>query len=148
MDEFEDIIRDILENDTVQSMKKYRQHCNINCFEHSYNVARICYNVAKKFRLDYVAVARAGMLHDLFLYDWHAPKNGRKGFHAFTHGKCACSNASRLFNLTKKEQDMIKKHMWPVTPVPPKSIEGFLLTFVDKYCAVMESIESLKKSKE
>lgn len=148
MGEFEDIIKDIVENDTVQSMKKYRQHCNVSCFEHSYNVARVCYRVAKKFGLDYVSVTRAGMLHDLFLYDWHAPKGERKGFHAFTHAKCACRNATRLFNLTKKEQDMIEKHMWPVTIIPPKSIEGFLLTFVDKYCAIMESIDSFKKRKK
>ena len=145
MGEFEEIIKDIVENDTVQSMKKYRQHCNVSCFEHSYNVARMCYSIAKKFRLDYVSITRAGMLHDLFLYDWHAPKEGRKGFHAFTHGKCACRNAMKLFDLTKKEQDMIKKNMWQVTIIPPKSIEGFLLTFVDKYCAILESIGRLKR---
>ena len=39
--------------------------------------------------LDYVSVARAGMLHDLFLYDWRKRENGRKGLHAFTHPKSA-----------------------------------------------------------
>ena len=145
MDEFEDIIKDIVSNDTVLSMKKYRQHFSTNCFEHSYNVARMCYNIAKKFKLDYISITRAGMLHDLFLYDWRDPKVDRKGFHAFTHGECACRNAKKIFNLSEKEQDMIKKHMWPVTLIPPKSIEGFVLTFVDKYCAVKETIDGLKK---
>lgn len=40
---------------------------------------------------------------------------------------------------------MIKKHMWPVTPVPPKSIEGFILTFADKYSASLESLEYYMK---
>lgn len=39
---------------------------------------------------------------------------------------------------------LIKKHMWPVTVAFPKSIEGFILTFVDKYCALSESFEILK----
>ncbi|MBP5426299.1 MAG: hypothetical protein J6Y29_00120 [Clostridiales bacterium] len=145
MNEFEDIIKDILENETVRSMRNYRQHFNIDCFEHSYNVAKICYTIAKNFNLDYVSIARAGMLHDLFLYDWRAPKVNRKGFHAFTHGKSACKNASELFDLSEKEKDMIIKHMWPVTPLPPKSVEGLILTFVDKYCAIKESIICVKK---
>ena len=34
--------------------------------------------------------------------------------------------------------------MWPVTIAFPKSLEGFILTFVDKYCAMSESFEILK----
>ena len=45
---------------------------------------------------------------------------------------------------TDKEKDIIEKHMWPVTVAFPKSIEGFILTFVDKYCALSESFEILK----
>ena len=84
------------------------------------------------------------MLHDLFLYDWRVRQPGRKGLHAFTHGMTACENASKLFDLNDKEKDMIIKHMWPVTVDFPRSIEGFILTFVDKYCAMQESFEVLK----
>ena len=79
------------------------------------------------------------MLHDLFLYDWRKRQPDRKGLHAFTHGKTACENALKLFNLNKKEQDIIIKHMWPVTLTPPKSREGFILTVVDKYDALKQS---------
>ena len=144
MDEFHEIVDEIIKNDMVLEMKKYRQHCDVSCFTHCLNVSYTCYKVAKKLGLDYVSIARAGMLHDLFLYDWHAEKGDRKGYHAFTHGKCALDNAMKVFKLNEKEKDMIKKHMWPVTPIPPKSIEGFILTFVDKYCAVKESIYYLK----
>ena len=95
--------------------------------------------------MDYKSAARAGMLHDFFLYDWRI-KNGRKGLHAFTHGKTACKNASELFELSEKEKDMIIKHMWPVTPQFPKSKEGFILTFIDKHCALAEAIKVLKKN--
>ena len=141
--EFDDIIRNIIENQKVQEMKKYKQHYETSTFDHCYMVSYYCYKVCKKLKLDYKSAARAGMLHDFFLYDWRI-KNGRKGLHAFTHGKTACKNASELFELSEKEKDMIIKHMWPVTVEFPKSIEGLILTFVDKYCAMSESFEVLK----
>ena len=148
MDEFKEIVKDIIANDTVLKMKEYRQHCDIDCFAHCYFVSYTSYKVAKKLGLDYVSIARAGMLHDMFLYDWHAPKGDRKGFHAFTHGKCACKNAEKVFKLSEKEKDMIIKHMWPVTPVPPRSIEGLILTVIDKHCTLVETMRYvLKKHK-
>lgn len=142
--EFQNIIKELIENDTVQEMKKYRQHYETSCFEHCYTAAYYCYLICKKYNLDYKSATRAAMLHDLFLYDWRKRQPDRKGLHAFTHGKIACENACRLFNLNEKEKDIIIKHMWPVTIEFPKSIEGFVLTFVDKYCAISESLEVLQ----
>ena len=141
--EFQNIINELITNDTVQQMKNYIQHYETTCFEHCYVAAYYCYLICKKYNLDYRSATRAAMLHDLFLYDWRI-KNGRKGLHAFTHGKLACKNASELFDLNDKEKDIIIKHMWPLTIAFPKSIEGFVLTFVDKYCAVSESLEVIK----
>ena len=142
-EEFQEIIKELITNETVQQMKNYRQHYETTCFEHCYIAAYYCYIICKKYNLDYRSATRAAMLHDLFLYDWRI-KNSRKGFHAFTHGKLACKNASELFDLNEKEKDIITKHMWPVTISFPKSIEGFILTFVDKYCATSESLEVMK----
>lgn len=136
--EFDNIISDIIINPTVQQMKKYRQHFNTSCFEHCYIVALICYKIAKKLNWDYISLTRAAMLHDLFLYDWRKRENGRKRFHAYRHGNIACQNATKIFSLTKKEQDIIKRHMFPVTLIPPNSKEGLLLTIIDKYCALIE----------
>lgn len=118
-------------------MKNYKQHFNTSCYEHCYLVAYYCYLICKKFNLDYISATRAAMLHDLFLYDWR-DKNSHSRFHAFHHGKTACLNACKVFDLSPKEQDMIVKHMWPVTFAFPSSIEGFILTFVDKFCALRE----------
>lgn len=138
--EFELIIKDLLEDKTVLKMKNYFQHCNTSCYEHCYKVSYFSYLICKKFNWDYRSVARGAMLHDLFLYDWRVPKKFReeKGLHAFTHGRISCQNASKLFDLNEKEKDMITKHMWPLTVVPPKSKEGYILTIVDKYCALLE----------
>ena len=144
--EFQNIIKNLIENETVQKMKNYRQHNNTSCFDHCYAVAYYCFIICKKYDLDYYSATRAAMLHDLFLYDWRKRQSNRKGFHAFTHGKLACKNACNLFELNEKEKDIIIKHMWPLTIAFPKSFEGFVLTFVDKYCATSEFFEEFKSN--
>lgn len=140
--EFEEIIKDIISNQTVQMMKSYRQHFNISCYEHCYRTAYYCYRICKYMHWDYKAVTRAAMLHDLFLYDWRV-KNNRKGFHAFTHPKTAYINAKKLFKLNDKEKDIIIKHMWPVTLTLPKYKESYVLTLMDKFSAIKEGIDSI-----
>lgn len=143
--EFDFIIQDLVSNKTVQKMKLYKQHYDTSCFEHCKNVAYYSYLLCKKYHLDYVSVARAGMLHDLFLYDWRLRQDGRKGLHAFTHPKTALTNATKLFTLNKKEKDIILKHMWPVTFFHfPKYKESYIITLVDKYCAIQESINAYR----
>ena len=102
--EFYNTIQDLISNETVQKMKNYRQHYDTSTFEHCFNVAFISYKICKKLGLDYKAAARAGMVHDLFLYDW---RNSSKLLnlerkHAFIHPKIALENASKLFDLTNK----------------------------------------------
>lgn len=147
IEEFDLIIEDLISNETVQKMKIYKQHYDTSCFEHCKNVAFYSYLICKKYHLDYISVARAGMLHDLFLYDWRKRENGRKGLHAFTHPKTALQNALKLFPLNEKEIDIILKHMWPVTLRFPKYAESYIITFVDKYCAIQESIKAYKAKK-
>ncbi len=142
------IISDLLDQEKVQEMKHYRQHYNINCFEHCLFVSYNTYLICKKHHLDYISGARAGMLHDLFLYDWRKRENGRRGLHAYTHPKVALKHASTFLNLNDKEKDMILKHMWPVTPAIPKYKETFVITFVDKYFAVAEAFIKTNNNKE
>ena len=139
--EFYTILNDIISNETVKKMKNFRQHYDTSTYEHCLNVSYISYKICKKLKLDYKAAARGAMLHDLFLYDWRANRNlsSLTRAHAFVHPKIALDNASKLFDLTKKEKDIIVKHMWPVTLKLPKYPESFIVTFVDKYSAVKES---------
>ena len=143
--DFDLIIDDLVSNETVQKMKNYKQHYDTSCFEHCKNVAYYSYLICRKFNLDYISVARAGMLHDLFLYDWRLRQDGRKGFHAFTHPKTAFKNASTLFTLNNVEKDIILKHMWPLTISLPHYKESFIVSFVDKYCAIYESYKAYEK---
>lgn len=137
-EEYMSIVKDIIENDLVNQMKQYRQHFTVSCFDHCLYVSYNLYLLCKKHKLDYISAARAGLVHDLFLYDWRKRQEGRKGLHAYTHPKTAYENAKKIFNLNKKEKDIILKHMWPVTLAIPRYKETFLMTYVDKYFAYSE----------
>lgn len=146
-EEFLNIIDDLLKNEKVEQMKKYRQHCDVSTYEHCLNVAYLNYMICKKLKLDYVSAARAGMLHDLFLYDWREkrPKYKFTDKHAFKHPKIALKNAKKVTNLNQKEEDIIVKHMWPVTIKLPKYKESYIITLTDKYSATMETVDYIRR---
>ena len=135
--EFYIIVKDLINNPTVLQMKNYRQHYDTSCYDHCIEVAYWSYLFCKKFNLDYKAAARAGILHDLFLYDWRHSYKDLNGWHAFEHPKIALKNAKKICDLTEKEQDIILKHMWPVTFFQfPKYKESFVITITDKMSAL------------
>ena len=49
------------------------------------------------------------------------------------------------FELNEVEKDIIVKHMWPLTFIPPKYQESFVVTFADKYVSSKEFIDEFKK---
>ena len=77
-EEYLALVRDILKNEQVRSMDGYFQHGRTTCLRHSINVSYLSYLFCKKHGLDARAAARGGLLHDLFLYDWHFYRR-RKG---------------------------------------------------------------------
>lgn len=92
-------------------------------------------------RYDRRALIRGALLHDFFLYDWHRRQRARREpMHAFSHPGCALQNARALVSLTPLEENIILRHMFPVTPVPPKSREGLTVCLIDKLCALHESL--------
>lgn len=143
--EFYIILQDILNNNSVQEMNNYRQHFDTSCFAHCQNVAWITYKICKFFNLNYKEATRAAMLHDMFLYDWRQ-KSEKSKSHALNHPKKALENASLEFNLTEFEKDIILKHMWPLTLIPPKSLEGFFVSVADKLSVFYESFIYYRKS--
>lgn len=147
--EFENIIDDLVSNSTVKEMHNYIQHCDTTCFEHCKNVAYYSYVICKKYNLDYISAARGGMLHDLFLYNWRKKQREveLEGLHAFVHPKISLNNSLKLFSLNNIEKDIILKHMWPLTVILPKYKESYIITFVDKFCAIKETMEYIQKKK-
>lgn len=138
--EYKYIVRDIFSHHNVRKMSGYIQHGNVTCLDHSIRVSYRSYRVCKFLKLDYKSAARGGLLHDYFLYDWH---KSPYRLHGFTHPRRALNNANRDFNLNIKEQDIIRKHMWPLTAIPPMCIEAFVVCMVDKYCSTIEVFKSV-----
>ena len=136
-EKFLEIINDILANKSIQNLKLYKHHYAYTRLEHCLSVSYYTYVICKFLHLDYKSAARAALLHDLFFYDCE-DKLSRPKNHIKNHPKIALENANKLFNLNKKEQDIILKHMWPLTFSPPKYLESFIVTIVDKYCAFKE----------
>lgn len=137
------IIKDILFNNEVISMNDFIQHGKTTTLQHCINVSYVSYKIARFLNLDYKSVARASLLHDFYLYDWHddIPKEiDRLGKHAFYHPKVALGNALRIMKLNRLERDIIIRHMWPVTIILPKFKESWLVSLVDKYCAIYEFV--------
>lgn len=145
--EYQEIIKDIFQHEKVQYLKRYRQHCSTNRLEHSLNVSYLGYLIAKKYNLDYKSCSRAGLLHDMFLYDWRnkAETSILPRKHAFEHPKVAYETAKKYFDINDIEKDIIIKHMWPLTLAFPKYKESYIITFADKYTATYEFIIYLQK---
>lgn len=139
-------VGDILAHPVFQSMDQYIQHGHTTCKTHCIQVSYMSYRICRAKGWDYRAAARAGLLHDLFLYDWHThAKETGEHFHGFTHPRAALRNAESYFVLSEMEKNMILRHMWPLTPVPPKHAEGYALLYADKFCGLAEVGANVKK---
>ena len=137
--EYFDCVSDLLRDSTVRQLGEFTHHKGTTRLQHCLNVSYYNYLLCRKLHLDARSAARAGILHDLFLYDRkeHEPVDGEGG-HCSGHPKVAFFNASELFPLNDKEGDMIANHMWPLSRHMPHSHEGWAIQLVDKVCAVSE----------
>ena len=52
--DFITIIADLLQAESVQEMKKYRQHYKTSCFNHCLCVSYYTYLICRKLNLDYI----------------------------------------------------------------------------------------------
>lgn len=147
--EFYDIIKDIYEHEEVLKLKLHYHH-NSSIYEHVMDVSYLSYKACKFLKLDYHSAARGALLHDFFLYDWRhhdVPDLPEEKYHGIEHPKIALANARKYFILNDIEKDIVIKHMWPLTLIPPKYKESFVVSFVDKYFASKEFVTKFKDSK-
>lgn len=116
------------------------QHGSTPCLLHCIAVAYYCYRLAEHFKMlksHEAELVRGALLHDYFLYDWHIPDKSRP-MHGRYHPGAALKNAEQDFDLSDRERDIIKKHMFPLTLTPPAYMESFLVCLVDKGCSIYE----------
>lgn len=143
--EFKLIVGDILIHSEFQKLKEIEHHGN-GLYEHSVAVGYHAFRVAKFLGMDYTSVARGAILHDFFVEPWQGQKKESKGIqrikdmHGFSHPKTALKNAKKYFDIDEYQEDMIVKHMFPLTPIPPMHMAGWIVTAVDKVVAVREMV--------
>ena len=129
-------VEHILSHEDFMALEQFTQHQWTTRFMHSVNVSYLSWILARKFGCDEKAAARAGLLHDFCLYDFseETPTGERQVFY---HPKAAAENSSQHFEISRKEREAILTHMFPLGPVPTNR-EGWIISFADKICAVME----------
>lgn len=133
------ILQEVENASRFTESKKFKQHGHTSVFRHSCNVALLSSRLASIFRwkVDRPSLLKGALLHDYFLYDWH-DKDPAHRWHGLRHPAVAYANAKRDFILTPTETDIIRHHMFPLTPTPPKSAEAVFVCIADKICAVLE----------
>ena len=130
------IVNNILDNKEFLKIKEIEHH-GISRYDHSLKVSYYSYKIAKFLHLDYEQTAVGGLLHDFFLSPEDRTQSDRLKS-VFTHPKQAVSMAKNYFNLTTKEEDMIRSHMFPINLSIPKYAESWIVSMVDKCVATNE----------
>lgn len=135
---------DIIHSENFRKTKRHIQHGTMTVNDHCMSVARYSLILNKKLglRCNQRDLIRGSLLHDYFLYDWHdkAYLSQRKRLHGFHHPRTALQNASKEYQLTDIQRDIIIKHMWPLSIIPPTCREAWVVTGADKYCSLMETL--------
>ncbi|PKL39188.1 MAG: hypothetical protein CVV44_10010 [Spirochaetae bacterium HGW-Spirochaetae-1] len=148
-DEYNNIVKDILDHPEFMKLNNFFHH-NSSIYEHAKAVSYIAYRTCKYLNLDYISAARGGLLHDFFLYDWRnhdEPELHRDKYHGVEHPRIALENSMKYFPVNDIEKDIIVKHMWPLTLIPPRYRESYIVTFVDKHVSSREFIDEFRKKR-
>ncbi len=136
---------DIIQSHNFRKTKAHIQHGTMTVNSHCMNVAKYSLSISNKLakigiKCKRDELIRGALLHDYFLYDWHdADHVSPHNLHGFKHPKVALNNAKKEFDLTPREKDIIGKHMWPLTVVPPRCREAWIVTTADKWCSLLET---------
>jgi uncharacterized protein len=127
----------LLAQPEVRALRGYRQHTAATTrYDHCLAVAYFSFVICRRLGLDAEAAARGGMLHDLYGASWPGSEGGALSRWR-THPAAALENA-RPYGLSRMEEDIIVKHMWPLTPALPRYKESYVVSCADKLAAVLE----------
>jgi uncharacterized protein len=143
------ILQELEKTGRLEMEKNYRQHGTTTVYQHSVNVADKSCRFAQRLnmKLDYDSLIRGALLHDYFLYDWHDKNHGHSP-HGFTHPGTALKNAEEDFSLNDIEKNIINRHMFPLTIIPPNTREAWIVCLIDKLCAFQETTQPFLTKKK
>ncbi len=149
--EYRKFTKDIYNNIHFRDTKNDLHH-GTSKYDHLVRVSKCSFYLSKIFGGDTKTVVRAGLLHDFF-------PGGRKDAlenSYLNHPKTAVRNARKYFELTKKEEEAIKTHMFhhvllkkifpfinikekaKIKENKPKSKEAWIVCISDLLVSLME----------
>lgn len=140
-EDFYYIIDDILENKEFQRLKDIKHH-GITRYNHLLRVSYLTYKVTKRLGLRYVEATRGALLHDFFFYETEEQTTHEA---LKSHPDYALLNATKHFELTEIEKDIIKTHMFPITKIRPHYKESSIVDLIDDACACYEKLYSISR---
>lgn len=140
---FGGILTELLRTTRLGLSDSHIQHGDTSVLLHSAAVAYYSYRLSRRLGLlrhlrQKRELIRVALLHDYFLYDWHR-YNNENGLHGFSHPATALANARRDTDVSPTEANIIARHMFPLTPVPPTCGAGWVICLVDKVCSIYET---------
>ena len=132
---FGEISHDIIKKEKYLSLKTEYHH-GLTRYMHSLRVAKYTYIITKILKLNYIEATRAALLHDYFNELEYLDKVwlDKPRIHPFL----SLNNASKEYNLTMMEQNIIMTHMFPIGGIKPLYLESWVVTIVDKSVATYE----------
>ena len=135
--------RDIVCTDVFIKAMEQTHHKRTTVGSHSTSVAvsalRMCRRInCRVLHPDEKMVVLAALTHDLGIVGRHEKYNGR--FETYVrHPKDSEQIARKLLpDMNKKFYRTISRHMFPLTLVPPTSLEGVIVSLADKWVSVKE----------
>ena len=133
----------LMESSRLSQCEEFLQHGDTTVLLHCIAVAYFSLLVIRNLHLrcNEKSLIRGALLHDYFLYDWHDKEDGHKRPHGFYHPSAALANAERDFEINSRTKNIIKRHMFPLTPIPPVCLEGWVVCIADKICSTKETIK-------
>ena len=139
-DDFTQLALPVLSHPRVRSMDQFIQHGSTTTLDHCMAVAYCSLLFVRTLNItcNEQDLVTAALLHDYYLYDWHIKDACPQRPHGFSHPHLALRNAMEDFILSKRAKNAIKRHMFPLTPIPPKYREGLIICFIDKICSTYE----------
>ena len=132
--EYYNIYNEFYEVNKYRKMKNILHH-GIARIEHINRVGKLTFYTSKLLKLDYISSTRGALMHDFFIKEDLSKKEALKH-----HPQMALKNSKKYFTVNKIEEDIITKHMFPITKQKPKYKESILVCICDKLVSCYEFI--------
>ena len=135
--EYNNIYKEFEENPEFKKLSENIHH-GLTRLEHVNRVAKWSFYMSKILKLDTISTTRGALLHDFFTSD----NINRENYKDFLkeHPLIALENSKKYFKINKIEEDIIIKHMYPITRKKPIYKESRLVSVVDKVVSCYEAL--------